>query len=90
MKILATFDGSVFSESIIPQLRALSALPGAEFILLRIADVPARCEKRRCVHGGVAQARDVDRDVAVGCNGRGRWLTHRPRSYSSCLAMRQL
>src|SRR5687767_6634163 len=40
MKILATFDGSVFSESIIPQLRTLSALPGAEFILLRVDDVP--------------------------------------------------
>jgi nucleotide-binding universal stress UspA family protein len=40
MKILATFDGSVFSESIIPQLRVLSAIPGAEFILLRVDEVP--------------------------------------------------
>jgi nucleotide-binding universal stress UspA family protein len=40
MKILATFDGSTFSESIIPQLRILSALPGAELILLRVDDVP--------------------------------------------------
>jgi len=40
MKILATFDGSVFSESVIPQLRLLSALPGAEFVLLRVDDPP--------------------------------------------------
>lgn len=40
MKILATFDGSAFSESILPELRVLSALPGAELILLRVDDVP--------------------------------------------------
>lgn len=40
MKILATFDGSVFSESILPQLETLSALPNAEFVLLRVSDVP--------------------------------------------------
>lgn len=40
MKILATFDGSTFSESVIPQIRTLSALPGAELILLRVDDVP--------------------------------------------------
>jgi nucleotide-binding universal stress UspA family protein len=40
MKVLATFDGSALSESIIPQLRTLSALPGVEFILLRVGDLP--------------------------------------------------
>jgi nucleotide-binding universal stress UspA family protein len=40
MKILATFDGSALSESIIPQLETLSALPGAELVLLRVGDVP--------------------------------------------------
>ncbi len=40
MKIIATFDGSVLSESILPQLETLSALPGAEFVLLRVTDMP--------------------------------------------------
>jgi nucleotide-binding universal stress UspA family protein len=40
MKILATFDGSVFSESIIPQLRVLCGIPGVELILLRVAEMP--------------------------------------------------
>jgi nucleotide-binding universal stress UspA family protein len=40
MKILATFDGSVFAESIIPQVKLLSALPGAELLLLSIGEVP--------------------------------------------------
>ena len=35
MKILATFDGSPFSESIIPLLVRLGALPTAEFVLFR-------------------------------------------------------
>jgi nucleotide-binding universal stress UspA family protein len=45
MKILATFDGSVCSESILPQLRALSALPGVELILLRVGEVPEETEE---------------------------------------------
>jgi nucleotide-binding universal stress UspA family protein len=40
MKILATFDGSPFSESIIPQLRTLCQLPGAEVQLLRVGEMP--------------------------------------------------
>jgi nucleotide-binding universal stress UspA family protein len=40
MKILATFDGSIFAESIIPRLRDLTAIPGAELVLLRVDDVP--------------------------------------------------
>jgi nucleotide-binding universal stress UspA family protein len=40
LKILATFDGSVFAESIIPQLRVLAAIPGAQVVLLRVDDVP--------------------------------------------------
>ena len=40
MKILATFDGSVLSESILPQLDTLSALPDAEFVLLRVGNLP--------------------------------------------------
>jgi nucleotide-binding universal stress UspA family protein len=40
MKILATFDGSVFSESIVPQLRVLCGVPAAEVILLRVAEMP--------------------------------------------------
>jgi nucleotide-binding universal stress UspA family protein len=37
MKILATFDGSALSESILPQLEMLGRLPDVEFVLLRIA-----------------------------------------------------
>lgn len=40
MKIMATFDGSVLSESILPQLETLCALPDAELVLLRIAPLP--------------------------------------------------
>ena len=37
MKILATFDGSKFSEAILPQLLIISRLPGAEFTLFGVA-----------------------------------------------------
>jgi nucleotide-binding universal stress UspA family protein len=40
MKIMATFDGSKFSESILPLLEQMAGLPGAEFILLSVADSP--------------------------------------------------
>jgi nucleotide-binding universal stress UspA family protein len=40
MKILATFDGSVLSESTIPELETLCALPGVELVLLRVGDMP--------------------------------------------------
>jgi nucleotide-binding universal stress UspA family protein len=40
VKILATFDGSVFAESIIPRLRVIAGIPGAELILLRVAGIP--------------------------------------------------
>jgi len=37
MKILATFDGSKFSEAILPQLLLIAALPNAEFTLFGVA-----------------------------------------------------
>ena len=37
MKILATFDGSKFSEAILPQLQLIARLPGAEFTLFGVA-----------------------------------------------------
>jgi nucleotide-binding universal stress UspA family protein len=40
MKVLATFDGSAFSESTLPQLEMLSALPAAEFVLLSVGGIP--------------------------------------------------
>jgi nucleotide-binding universal stress UspA family protein len=40
MKIMATFDGSVLSESIFPQLETLCALPNAELVLLRVSAQP--------------------------------------------------
>ncbi len=40
MKILATFDGSKSSEAILPQLRWMAQLPGAEFTFLTVARRP--------------------------------------------------
>ena len=40
MKILATFDGSKFSESTITQLALMARIPNAEFILFRVSDPP--------------------------------------------------
>ena len=40
MKIMATFDGSKFSESTLPQLAQMARMPGVEFILVRVDDLP--------------------------------------------------
>jgi len=40
MKILATFDGSKFSETTLAELVMIAALPTAEFIFLGVADEP--------------------------------------------------
>jgi nucleotide-binding universal stress UspA family protein len=40
MKILATFDGTPFSESTLPLVSRMAALPDTEFILLAIAHEP--------------------------------------------------
>lgn len=40
MKIMATFDGSTFSEAILPLLGRLAGLPGAEFVLFSSSDDP--------------------------------------------------
>jgi nucleotide-binding universal stress UspA family protein len=40
MKILATFDGSPYSEETLPVLAELAALPGVEFLLLAVAHMP--------------------------------------------------
>jgi nucleotide-binding universal stress UspA family protein len=40
MKIMATFDGSEFSEEILPLLERLAALPGAEFVLFSSSEDP--------------------------------------------------
>ncbi len=40
MKILATFDGSKFSETTLAELTMMAALPTAEFILFGVADEP--------------------------------------------------
>jgi nucleotide-binding universal stress UspA family protein len=46
MKILATFDGSEFSESILPMLTRVAALPDPEFLLLRIGTEPRGSRRR--------------------------------------------
>jgi nucleotide-binding universal stress UspA family protein len=74
MKILATFDGSACSESIIPQLRVLSAIPGAEFILLRVAEQP---------HGQVAgQARPPLAVAPLGPGGTAIMLDAAPPAFA--------
>lgn len=40
MRILATFDGTPFSESVLPQLEMISQLPTAEFILMSVGHLP--------------------------------------------------
>jgi nucleotide-binding universal stress UspA family protein len=55
MKILATFDGSRFSEAILPQLLLIARLPGAEFTLFGVASE----------HGGVLR----DRGTQTGAIG---------------------
>jgi nucleotide-binding universal stress UspA family protein len=40
MKIMATFDGSKFAESILPLLEQMAGLPGAEFTLFSVAESP--------------------------------------------------
>lgn len=40
MKIMATFDGSPFSESILPHLAWMAVLPEAQFLLFSVADEP--------------------------------------------------
>jgi nucleotide-binding universal stress UspA family protein len=57
MKILATFDGTPFAESTVPVLQRMSALPGADFVLLAVADEPSgrlqqRGVRRRVVGAG--------------------------------------
>jgi len=41
MKIMATFDGSAFSESILPQLAWMAVLPEAQFLLFSVAAEPS-------------------------------------------------
>jgi nucleotide-binding universal stress UspA family protein len=41
MKILAPFDGTPFSESTMPLLQRVAALPGAEVTLLRVTHEPS-------------------------------------------------
>ena len=40
MKILATFDGTKYSEAIMPQLQQMAHLPSVEFTLLSVAHEP--------------------------------------------------
>jgi len=40
MNVLATFDGSAFSEETLPLLLQIGALPNAEFTLLRVGNEP--------------------------------------------------
>jgi nucleotide-binding universal stress UspA family protein len=46
MKVLATFDGSAFSEATLPVLAQMTALPGAELTLLRIDEAPEERVRR--------------------------------------------
>ena len=47
MKILATFDGTKFSESVMPQLGQIAHLPDVEFTLLSVAHEPDGKLRRR-------------------------------------------
>jgi hypothetical protein len=47
MKIMAAFDGTKFSESILHQLTLMAAIPGAEFTLIAVAHEPDAKLRRR-------------------------------------------
>jgi nucleotide-binding universal stress UspA family protein len=46
MKIMATFDGSEFAESILPQLGWMAVLPEAQFVLFSVASEPSGQPRR--------------------------------------------
>lgn len=62
MKILATLDGTPFAEATLPMLQRMAALPGAEFVLLGVADEPSG----RLQHRGVRR-----RVVGTGADAFG-------------------
>ena len=47
MKILATFDGTKYSEAVMPQLQLMAGLPSVEFTLLSVAHEPDAKLRRR-------------------------------------------
>jgi nucleotide-binding universal stress UspA family protein len=61
MKILATFDGSAFSEAILPLLSQVAGLPEAEIVLFRVGDQP----------GGRRDAEAVSPMRVAGFAGQG-------------------
>jgi nucleotide-binding universal stress UspA family protein len=57
MKVMATFDGTPFSEATLPLLQQIAGLPNVEFTLLRIGHQPqgrGRRGRRLPVVGGVS------------------------------------
>jgi nucleotide-binding universal stress UspA family protein len=74
MKILATLDGSVLSESIIPEVKTLCALPGVEIVLLRVGDIPHG--KTRATPGRPATG------VSAGLGGGAIVLESTPPEYA--------
>ena len=65
MKILATFDGTKFSESIMPQLQKLAALPSADFILLAVAHEPTGNLRKRGLPRPVVVSDAIGRGTPV-------------------------
>jgi nucleotide-binding universal stress UspA family protein len=65
MKILATFDGTKFSESIMPLLQQMAALPAAEFILLAVAHEPSGKLRRRGLSRPVVVSDAVGRGTPI-------------------------
>jgi len=68
MKILATFDGTPFSEAVLPTLTQMAALPNAEITLMSVAHEP----------NGKLRARGIPRPIAAGdLMGRGAVVVDR-------------
>lgn len=65
MKILATFDGTPFSEATVPVLTKMAALPGAEITLLSVAHEPSVHARRQSISRPVSVNDAFGRGVPV-------------------------
>jgi nucleotide-binding universal stress UspA family protein len=69
MKILATFDGTPFSESTIPLLQTMAGLPNAEFILMTVDHMPKVRARRRSRRRPIVTTDAMGRAVEVLLEG---------------------
>jgi nucleotide-binding universal stress UspA family protein len=87
MKILATFDGSKFSESIITQLTLMARIPDAEFILFRVSDTPhGRLQQHMTSPRPDALAETLGASPIVVGQGDPRWAENKEQAVERRIA----